>query len=110
MEKTSFKSIESKKLAEANKIFNLLSNSNRLQILYLLEQGRLNVGQICQALDLEQSIVSHQLTILRQHQLVTSMREGKSIYYELDDPHILDIINETLAHADHVTRGKKHGE
>jgi DNA-binding transcriptional ArsR family regulator len=97
-------------LKEVQRIFKLLSNPHRLQMLKILENNPLKVNDIARILELEQTVVSHQLSILKQHQLVNSKKKGRFNYYQLNDPHILDIVNEALSHADHVIRGKKHGE
>jgi Predicted transcriptional regulators len=70
--------IDAKRLAESERIFKLLSNPNRLQMLKILENNTMNVNDICQALDIEQSVVSHQLSILKKHQLVSSEKKVSS--------------------------------
>ncbi|TLQ03357.1 winged helix-turn-helix transcriptional regulator [Pediococcus stilesii] len=110
MNSKNIKLIDQKMLLETQKILSLLKNPVRLQILHILSQKSLRVSDIVELLNLDQSLISHHLSELRKYQLVSTKRDGKSIYYELDDPHILDIVNETLEHANHVLRGKKHDE
>lgn len=102
--------IDSKHLTEMSEIIKLLNNPKRVQMLFILEQASLSVKEIGEVLNLDQPTVSHNLAMLRKHQLVSAKRVGKYNHYILSDPHILDIVNETFSHADHVIRGKKHGE
>lgn len=96
------------KLDEAVKIARLLGNKTRIQILYLLEQKQFNVSELQEILQIEQSSLSHQLKELRDYQLISQQRVGKSIYYQLTDPHVITTMNSILAHTDHVLTGKAH--
>ena len=94
---------------EMQRVFKILSNPIRLNILVLLENIELSVSELVAALpNITQPQVSHQLVVLKEHQLVSFRRVGKKMMYKLDDPHILDVINSTLAHAKHVTAGQPH--
>lgn len=95
---------------EMARIFKLLSNPTRLNILVLLENHPLSVNDIVEKLQLSEPQVSHQLAILKTHQLINSERVGKRNFYQLDDPHILNVIDSTKNHVKHVIIGKKHGE
>lgn len=95
-------------LNEAVKIYKVLSNTNRIKILYFLENNEADVSSIVAHLKLDQSLVSHQLSILYRYQLVTKKRDGKHIYYCLDDPHILEMVNAMLGHVAHEIKGEPH--
>lgn len=89
-------------------MFKLLSNEKRIRILYLLENHTLNVSEISEQLDLPQPSVSHQLALLRKYQLVQYHRDGKQIFYTLDDPHIIEVVNDMLAHVQHILKHRDH--
>ena len=67
----------------------------------VLSHGELCVSDIAAALGMTQSAVSHQLKLLRMANQVKARREGKSIYYSLDDQHVIDILEEALIHIRH---------
>jgi DNA-binding transcriptional ArsR family regulator len=69
-----------------------LSDGNRLRILLLISGGKKSVSAIVEELDLSQPLVSHHLKELKRSLLVKVEREGPSIYYELVDTRILDVL------------------
>ncbi len=93
-------------IREISQFFKVISDKTRLSILYLLKENERNVTEIVEAIDMEQSAVSHQLRILKDSRLVRSRRKGKSMIYQLDDDHIFDILEQVLAHI----REREHTE
>lgn len=84
-----------------------LADSKRLMILHELRDGEKSVGQIFSALGLPQSNVSQHLAIMRERGIVTTRREGTTIYYSLANPKIgqaCDLVQEVL--ADQLTRNQ----
>ena len=79
-----------------------LSDPSRVRIVSLLAKAELCVCDLAAALDMSQSAVSHQLRTLRDLHLVRWRREGRQIFYALDDEHVTDLFQRGL---DHVTHG-----
>lgn len=84
--------ISEDELAELAELFRIFGDSTRIKILFALFRGEKNVTQICEAIDMNQSAVSHQLKILKTSKLIASRREGKSMIYSLADDHVKTII------------------
>ena len=84
--------ISEDELIELAELFRIFGDSTRIKILFALFRGEKNVTQICEAIDMNQSAVSHQLKILKTAKLITSRREGKSMIYSLADDHVKTII------------------
>ncbi len=69
------------------KILRLLSEENRLRImLYLAKEGPVSVGEISQVLEIHQTTISHHLALLRNADLVVASREGKNVFYDVNEP------------------------
>ncbi len=79
--------------------YSLFGDKTRLILISLLSQYELCVNDIAEILGMSQSRVSHQLAILRQHDIVTTRRDGKSIVYMLTDNHIKDLFKTGLEHV-----------
>ena len=86
------KGVSEEELLELADLFKMFADSTRIKILYDLFDGEKNVTEICADIEMNQSAVSHQLRALKTAKLVKSRRDGKAIYYSLDDDHVKTII------------------
>lgn len=89
-------------LQKLSMLFSVLGDSGRIRIINTLLNGEYCVSHLAEALGSSQSSVSHQLRILKQNDIVKFRRDGKNIFYSLDDEHIYDIIKLGLKHIGHT--------
>lgn len=87
-----------RRLAE---IFKALSDPNRLRLISLLLEHEVCVHVLQEALGMSQSAISHQLRLLRQLNLVRFRKQGRHVYYALDDEHVRKLFQQGLLHAEH---------
>jgi DNA-binding transcriptional ArsR family regulator len=78
--------------------FKVFGDPTRLKILFLLERGELPVHAIANTLGMQQSTISQQLKLLRASRLVRHRKEGRNIYYRLNDDHIALILSLGVEH------------
>ncbi len=88
-------------LYDLSELFKVFGDSTRIRILCALLDREMCVGDLAEVLDAGQSAVSHQLRILRSAGLVRPRRDGKTIYYALDDEHVHTIFQAGLEHILH---------
>lgn len=79
-------------------LFKVLGDQTRLKIISALLKVEMCVCDISYLLNMSQSLISHQLRVLREARLVKFRREGKVVYYSLDDEHIEMIVQYGLVH------------
>ena len=87
-------------LYDLAELFKVFGDSTRIRILYALFESELCVGDLAGILALSQSAVSHQLKILKDAKLVRFRREGKIIFYSLDDDHVRTILSMGMEHVE----------
>ena len=79
--------------------FRVLGDPTRVRIVDALAGGSLCVHEISERIDLSESAVSHQLRLMRTMRIVKGRREGRCVYYTLDDQHVLDLFQLGLRHV-----------
>lgn len=83
-------------------LFKAFADDTRMKVLYALSLSDLCVCNIAEILDTTQSNVSHHLRYLRSARIVKGRREGRRVYYSLDDDHVREIIKMGLEHLRHI--------
>ncbi|MBS3732072.1 MAG: helix-turn-helix transcriptional regulator [Desulfobacterales bacterium] len=73
--------------------FKIFGDRTRISILWALSESEMCVCDLCALLDMKQSAVSHQLKLLKQSRILKHRREGKVVYYSLNDEHIRRVLN-----------------
>lgn len=86
-------------LYDLAELFKVFGDSTRIKILYALFNSDMCVCDIAFLLNMTQSAISHQLRVLKQAKLVKFKRDGKVVFYSLDDEHVKQIIDLGLIHV-----------
>lgn len=87
--------------AQMAELFSALGDTSRIRIIGALTTRELNVGELAALVGISHSAVSHHLRHLRQMRLVSARKEGRRVYYQLDDEHINDLFRCGLEHVVH---------
>lgn len=91
---------QEEKLYDLADLFKVLGDSTRVKILCALFQAEMCVCDIAALLGMNQSAISHQLRVLKQARLVKYRKDGKVVYYSLEDEHVKRIFDQGLIHID----------
>lgn len=97
--------LDAESAAQVATTLQALATPSRLLILTTLRHGSCTVTELAAAVDMEHSAVSHQLRLLRNLGLVTGVRTGRSIIYNLYDSHVAQLLDEAIYHSEHLRLG-----
>ena len=87
--------------AHVAELFRAFSDTSRVRMLSALTRREWNVGALARAVGISESAVSHHLRGLRQMKLVQMRREGKEVYYRVEDRHIVALFRQGVRHVQH---------
>ena len=86
-------------LFQAAELLKIFGDSTRIRIIFVLCRSELCVCDIAKQLNMTQSAISHQLKVLKEARLVSTRREGKTIFYSLCDEHVKTIFYQAMEHV-----------
>ena len=88
-----------------SKLFQAMADPTRIRLLSALFSTELCVCDLAALAGMTQSAISHQLRLLREWQLVKARKDGRIVYYTLDDEHIHEFIQLAKEHTEHGRNG-----
>jgi DNA-binding transcriptional ArsR family regulator len=91
---------DEKILDKMESLLNIASDYTRLKIMYAISDGEKNVTEIVKEVGASQSLVSHQLKVLRKAHLVSTHKEGTKVFYRLDDEHVIALLDVVHQHVE----------
>lgn len=94
--------INDEEIFDLAELFKVFADSTRMKIICALKEKELCVGEIAFITNTTQSAISHQLRVLKQAKLVKYRKEGKVVYYSLDDDHVNEIVMKGREHIEEV--------
>jgi DNA-binding transcriptional ArsR family regulator len=84
--------------AHVAELFRAFSDTSRVQIMSALVNGEKNVNTLADLVGISESAVSHHMRGLRQMRLVVARKDGKEVYYRVEDPHIIALFQQGVRH------------
>ena len=85
--------------AHVAELFRSFSDTSRVRILSVIVDREVNVSQLAELIGVSESAVSHHLRGLRQMRIVKFRRDGKEVFYSVDDPHIIALFQQGIRHV-----------
>lgn len=83
--------------------FKTLGDNTRMRIICALKEEEMCAGDIAVLLDMTKTAVSHQLAVMRQMHQIKARRDGKNVFYSLDDLHVVEVMEKVFEHIYHIS-------
>lgn len=97
---------DDKTITRLSEFYKIMGDATRCRLICALQDSEMCVCDLANVLSMSKSSISHQLSKMRACGVVKCRREGKEVYYSLDDEHILEIFGTTLTHIKHKSGEK----
>ena len=98
---TKKKMLDNDFINEISLFFKILGDNTRVKILFALDNNEMCVCDIANVLNMTKSSISHQLSFLKQNNIVKCSKVGKEVYYSLDDEHVKEVFEVAISHIKH---------
>lgn len=101
VENVKSKMLDNEFISEISTFFKILGDNTRVKILFALDYNEMCVCDIANVLNMTKSSISHQLSYLKDLNIVKSKKSGKEVYYSLDDEHVKEVFEVAISHIEH---------